>query len=366
MWNAAASAKAYRAPWHRRLASAAATLALALALLTSAEAIAQVAVAKPPQALQDTGLYADFATLQVDPKYLQFSPQYPLWTDGATKRRWISLPPGTAIDGSDPDAWMFPVGTRIWKEFSFAGHRVETRYLERQADGQWLYAAYAWSADGREAQLAPERGKRGAYPLPGGRSHTIPGVSDCKACHQGGRSEVLGFSALQLSPDRDPDAPHAEPLAGVDLNDLVAKGLLVGHPKSLQEKPPRIIAGSPTERAALGYLHGNCGHCHNDKGSLRNVGLFLRHVSEAAVQPAIATTIGHPVKKPAPGQTPDAVLRIEPGDPDRSGLVQRAASRYPALQMPPMGTELIDEKAVALLRRWAAESDVFSQGLNQP
>jgi hypothetical protein len=345
---------------------AAATLALALALLTSAEAIAQVAAAKPPEALQDTGLYADFATLQVDPKHLQFSPQYPLWTDGATKHRWISLPPGTAIDGSDPDAWIFPIGTRIWKEFSFGAHRVETRYLERQADGQWLYAAYAWSADGREAQLTSERGKRGAYPLPGGRSHTIPGVSDCKACHQGGRSEVLGFSALQLSPDRDPAAPHAEPLAGVHLNDLIEKGLLLGYPKSLQEKPPRIIAGSPTERAALGYLHGNCGHCHNDKGSLQNVGLFLRHVSEAAVQPALATTIGHPVKKPAPGQTPDAVLRIEPGHPDRSGLVQRAASRYPALQMPPMGTELIDEKAVALLRRWAAEADVFSQGLNQP
>ena len=70
--------------------------------------------------------------------------------------------------------------------------------MERQADGQWLYAAYAWSADGRSAQLVPANGKRGAYPLGGGRSHTIPGVNDCKACHQGGRSEVLGFGLIQL------------------------------------------------------------------------------------------------------------------------------------------------------------------------
>ena len=49
------------------------------------------------------------------------------------KRRWISLPPGSAIDASDPDAWAFPVGTRLWKEFSFGGQRVETRYMERQA-----------------------------------------------------------------------------------------------------------------------------------------------------------------------------------------------------------------------------------------
>ena len=63
---------------------------------------------KPPQTLQETGLYVDFATLHVDPDHLAFAPQYPLWTDGAAKRRWISLPPGTAIDASDPDAWVFP------------------------------------------------------------------------------------------------------------------------------------------------------------------------------------------------------------------------------------------------------------------
>jgi hypothetical protein len=53
----------------------------------------------------------------------------------------------------------------------------------------------------------------------------------------------------------------------------------------------------------------------------------------------------------------DAVLRIERGHPERSGLLQRIASRYPALQMPPLGTELIDEDAVALLRSWVAEND---------
>lgn len=309
--------------------------------------------------LQDTGLYSDFPTLQVDPKHLAFSPQYPLWTDGAAKRRWISLPPDAPIDGSDPDAWNFPVGTRLWKEFSFGGQRVETRYLERQADGQWLYAAYAWSPDGREARLASERGKRGAYPLRDGRSHTIPGIGDCKACHQGGRTEVLGFSALQLSPDRDPDALHAEPrpLPGVDLDDILKKGLLTGFPKALRETPPRITATTATERAALGYLHGNCGHCHNEQGSLKNIGLFLRHVVGAAVRSAIASTIGHPVKKPAPGQSPDAAFRVEPGRPDRSVLMQRVASRYPALQMPPLGTELADEEALALLRRWIAEVD---------
>jgi hypothetical protein len=125
--------------------------AVAVLLVTSG------ATAPPttPQTLQETGLYADFAELRVDPGHLAFAPQYPLWTDGATKRRWISLPPGTAIDASDPDAWVFPAGTRLWKEFSFAGARVETRYLERKADGQWLYAAYVWSQDATRRRSRP-------------------------------------------------------------------------------------------------------------------------------------------------------------------------------------------------------------------
>jgi len=75
---------------------------VAVGLLASGEAVPQAI--KPPQTLPETGLYADFAALRVDPSHLAFAPQYPLWTDGATKRRWISLPSGTAIDASDPGA----------------------------------------------------------------------------------------------------------------------------------------------------------------------------------------------------------------------------------------------------------------------
>lgn len=310
---------------------------------------------RPPQRLEGTGLYSDFATLEVDAHHIAFSPQYPLWTDGAAKRRWICIPAGAVIDGSDAEAWVFPVGTRLWKEFSFNGRRMETRFMERGPDG-WTYAAYAWSEDGQDAALVSERGRRNAYPLGAGRSHTIPGVNDCKACHQGGRAEVLGFSALQLSPDRDPGALHAD--AGLlDIEDLIEKGVLVGVPE--ERRRPRIEATSAAERAALGYLHGNCGHCHNDHGSLKNIGLSLRHESGAAVPRAVASTVDQPVRKPAPGQSPEARRRVEPRHPERSGLVERIGSRYPALQMPPLGTELVDEEAVALIRRWVAERDVF-------
>ncbi len=337
-------------------------VAVAVALWAGAAVARKASPSRtPPPLLRDTGLYSDFSQRVVDPRHLEFSPQYPLWSDGAAKRRWISLPPGKAIDGSNPDAWVFPVGTRFWKEFSFGGRRVETRFIERQRDGSWLYATYAWNEDETEATLVSEKGKHGASPLPGGRWHFIPSVIDCKACHQGHPSQVLGFGALQLSPDRDPNAVHGEPMPapGVDLSYLVKNKLLKRFPKALLEKPPRISAPTPIERAALGYLHGNCGHCHNDVGSLQNLEFALRHVMSdppSAPERAIATAWGRKIRKEAPGQTPDAVLRVEPRHPERSLLMQRMSSRYAALQMPPVGTVILDEEAIALVSRWIAES----------
>ena len=77
----------------------------------------------PPATLRDTGLYSDWATKTIARDNLPFSPQYPLWSDGAKKSRWVRIPKGAYIDASNPDVWRFPVGTRLWKEFRFATPR---------------------------------------------------------------------------------------------------------------------------------------------------------------------------------------------------------------------------------------------------
>ena len=84
-----------------------------------------------PARLIDTGLYAAGHPGEIDPRNRPFAPQYPLWTDGATKRRWVYLPPGAPIDARDAAEWQFPAGTRFWKEFSFNGRKVETRMIWR-------------------------------------------------------------------------------------------------------------------------------------------------------------------------------------------------------------------------------------------
>ena len=154
------------------IASIAAALAVALGAACSARAAPEPA-RRPPPLLSQTGLYADAASGRVAADVLPYAPQYPLWSDGAVKRRWVRLPPGTAVDGSRPEGWVFPAGTRFWKEFSF-GRRVETRFLEKQADGSWTYASYIWGEDGRDAALAPERGVPGAAKF--GYLRTVPSV----------------------------------------------------------------------------------------------------------------------------------------------------------------------------------------------
>ncbi|MBX3703614.1 MAG: hypothetical protein KF822_07565 [Steroidobacteraceae bacterium] len=287
-----------------------------------------------------------------------FTPQYPLWSDGATKRRWISLPEGAAIDGSRPAAWEFPVGTKLRKEFSVGARRVETRTIEHLADGSWQFRAYVWNDAQDAATLAPAAGT--IVTLADGTRYRIPSQDDCRACHEGGAAPVLGFNALQLSPDRDPLAPHAEPPrpGDLDLRALAASGKLAAFPRELIETPPRIVAPTPAGRAALGYLHANCGHCHADpKFTNGAVPVEL----QLAIDPTdprsaegVLQTLLTSESRYRPAGAADARL-IVPGNAQAGTLPARMRSRDPRIQMPPLGTAKPDLTAIALIARWIHE-----------
>ena len=292
-----------------------------------------------PTQLGETGLYLP-GTQIIAPGVLEYSPQYPLWSDAASKRRWFWLPPGTAIDVARPDRWEFPVGTKLWKEFSHDS-RVETRLIERLGDGSWRYASYVWNAAETEARLAPAAGMFvEAAGAPDGR-YTLPAEDDCRACHEAAPVPVLGISALQLSPDRDPLAPHAEPLppGAVDLGTLAALGSIVNLPAAWLDTPPR----------ALGYLHANCGHCHNDAGPLALLDLSLAQTARSG---DVDRTYASLLDRDSDLRLPGADRRVVAGDPMASVLWRRMRSRHPIAQMPPLGTVTIDAAGVALIEQW--------------
>lgn len=314
-----------------------------------------MAAAALPEWLGQTGLYRA-GTYAIADNVIAFSPQYPLWADGATKNRWLFLPPGTAIDASQPDRFEFPPGTRLWKEFRFAGP-VETRMIERLADGSWRYAVYAWDSAAGDARLAPADGLRGVSvaEAPGGR-YDIPSQDDCRACHEGAAVPVLGFSALQLSPDRDPLAPHAETPGDEhgSLAGFVARGVITGLPGPMLSDPPRIEASSPVERAALGYLHANRGHCHNASGPMLLVDMLLSHTSATGSQAVLDSLLDQPGDKTVFGFD----RRVVRGNAGASTLALRMRSRSPILQMPPLGSRVADQAGIALVEAWIQQLSV--------
>lgn len=284
--------------------------------------------------LSDTGLYADIATDTIASDVLAFEPAYPLWTDGATKRRFLYLPPNTTIDTSDMDHWLFPVGTKAWKEFTRDGVRVETRLLEKTAAG-WQTFAYVWNVERTEAVVT-------LSPLSNavGTQHDVPSRGQCFECHSGQPDMLLGVSAIQLSHDR----------SGLTLTQLITDNRL-----SVPPAGPFVLPGDALDQETLGMLHANCGHCHTPDGSgatfARGLELWLTVDSLSAVS---ATTIYR--------TTVDVDLtwftrigfakRIVPAASTQSALWFRMGSRGDATQMPPIGTEEVDIASVDRLGQW--------------
>jgi hypothetical protein len=335
---------------------------LAVAVLLSVAAAvsaSHIPAAAPPRLLSETGLYAGKVTTTVDPRNRPFSPQYPLWSDGAQKSRWMRLPEGTTIDARSIDRWDFPAGTRFWKEFSFGGRKAETRFLRKNGDGSWTFASYAWNEDQTDAILAPEDGLPDLAEIAPGKRHSIPAISDCRACHvpsEGApRTEILGFSALQLSTDRDPGAPHAEPLADdmMTLETLVEENVFEPARPELAAVPPRIQTADARTRSVLGYLSTNCGSCHNEESSIANLGLLLKaSVAPSHSRAAAPKSLYGSTSKWQIPHAQGASNFVTPGSPDLSAILVRMKSRRPSTQMPPLGTVLHDKEAIALVTDW--------------
>jgi mono/diheme cytochrome c family protein len=275
--------------------------------------------------LSELGLYADVENKHVAPDFVAFEPSFPLYADGAEKRRWLRLPPGERVDASDPDHLGFPRGTLIFKEFSRAGRRLETRVLARTGPGAGdvFMAAFVWDDDESDARLA-----RDGAPNVRGTSHDVPSYARCSSCHGGEPGRVLGISAVQTP-------KLASELSGAPLSTIAT--------------PP----GDETERAALGYLHANCGHCHNPNGSARpdtdlDLRLSIRNQTPRDTG-AYRTALGRELTSfRAPGYR----VRVAPGEPERSALVHRMRELGAPTHMPPLGAETADSAGLVLVARW--------------
>lgn len=276
--------------------------------------------------LSQAGLYRDIAAKDVAPDLIEFEPSYKLWSDGADKKRWLRLPPGTKIDTSDMDHWVFPIGTMLFKEFKRQGKLLETRLVARLGPepDDYFMGAFEWNDDESDAVFVRD-GDNDVRET----DHDIPAVKKCFTCHNGERGRVLGYSAVQ------------QPEAKAPLSDPPAD--------------PYLVPGDGIAREALGYLHANCGNCHNAHGTSRtDTNLTLRlEVTEHAVEETGIYQTGFRIDLDRWLHNGFDV-RIAPGDPDRSAVLARMKTRTKDDAMPPFASEQVDPGGVELVRKWIA------------
>jgi hypothetical protein len=287
-----------------------------------------------PMRLSETGLYADFGARTLAPGVIEFAPRYPLWSDGAEKRRFLLLPPGSKIDTRAMDYWSFPVGTKAWKQFTRDGKVVETRLLWKGKEGKdgWWEIAYAWDGAGADATAVPD-GVDNALGTP----HHVPSQLECFRCHGGVTDVLIGVSAIQLS-----RAGGQGPLT------TLANAGWLSDPPPAEFDPP----GQGSVQDTLGYLHGNCGHCHNQEAIFLNLKNLRMRLLTTFKTPEETDTYTTSIHLKTFHEYPAGVwIAVEPGQPTKSQLYMRMATRDD-FQMPPVCTRVVDDVAVKLVGDW--------------
>jgi uncharacterized repeat protein (TIGR03806 family) len=311
-----------------------------------------------PSRLSQTGVFASLADLRPNPGIIPYDVNVPLWSDGASKRRWIALPPGSRIDFAASGEWRFPAGTVFVKHFELAAddtepmakRRLETRLLVVDGTGNGYGVTYKWRPDNQDADLLTDSlSERIAIKtVAGTRTQTwyYPSRTDCLSCHTSSARFVLGVKTRQLN------GPYKYPETGVADNQLRTWNYMgmfrapidesrIAHFSRLAALPDST---APLEHRARSYLDANCAHCHRPGNTLRATfdARFDTPLAEQGMVGAATVSDSLGVLNPRV---------IAPGDVAHSMLYQRI-QRSDNYQMPPLARNRRDDEALAVLAAW--------------
>jgi uncharacterized repeat protein (TIGR03806 family) len=313
-----------------------------------------------PALLSQVGIFSNTPGMTPVTALIPYTPNTPLWSDGALKTRYFAVPnnggtitPDEQIGFAPTGSWSFPAGTVFVKTFELntdttnpnVKRRLETRLLVRDINGQVYGVTYKWRADNSDADL-----------LPGSLNEDIlitnatgvttqtwyyPSRSDCLTCHTPVANYVLGVSTRQLNGN------ETYPSTGVtdnQLRTLNRLGLLnPAFDEQIITNLARMAAltnlSASLETRARSYLDANCVQCHQPGG----IGptFDARFDTPLASQNIING-----------GLDSDGFAMVVPKDIWRSEIHQRMDTTNNTIKMPPLARNLIDTNAVQVLTDW--------------
>ena len=313
-----------------------------------------------PALLSQTGVFGDTPSMTPVAGLIPYLPNVPLWSDGAAKTRYMSVPnaggattPDKQITFAPTGSWTFPAGTVFVKTFqlntdtsnSNVLRRLETRLLVRDINGAVYGVTYKWRPDNSDADLlSSSLYEDVAITNASGvstQSWYYPSPADCLSCHTPVANYVLGLSTRQLN------GSQTYPSSGVTDNQIRTLNRLGMFNPAFDESNvtnfEKLSAlgntGAPLVDRARSYLDANCAQCHQPGGP--GTIFDARFDTPLANQNLING-----------GLDGNGLAAIVPKDIWRSKIHQRMDTTNNVLRMPPIARQLIDSNAVSVMEDW--------------
>lgn len=324
-----------------------------------------------PRKLSETGLFADTAKLIPEKGLIPYSVNSELWSDGATKERFLAIPGAAQVEYETQTypqpapgsvaGWRFPNGTVTVKHFFLETEpgkkrRLETRIFvvsvlggtEEYGDQVWNGYTYIWNDAQTDAELADENGVDREFTVKtatGERKQKwhFPSRAECNLCHTVTAKYALGVNTAQMNRDHNYNGVIANQLATLDHIGLFTKKLPAAPEKLAKLVDYKDEKASVDDRARA-YLHANCSHCHRKWGG-GNAEFQLLATLPVKELGVIDT-------KPGQGSFDLKDPRIlVPGDPARSMIYHRMTLTGLG-RMPHIASNVVDDPAVKLVHDW--------------
>jgi len=286
------------------------------------------------QKLSDTGCMESNNPVQAIQSAIPYSVNSPLWTDGATKQRWIAIPNNTQIKIRKDGRWIFPTGSVLIKNFYLDNQSIETRLLVHHTNGNWAGYSYEWNDEGTQAFLLDDvklkdiKGQTWVYPSP----------AQCLECHNEPSHFALGTQTIQMN------RLHSYTQQASQMGTLFHTGVLEHNKLAMQQPvmPEPSDSSVSIEQRARAYLHANCAHCHRPENNPATPHNYLFNASLADLCREVEYYDSSNVAKK---------YLLVAGYPEYS-LIYLRMNRRDELSMPPLGTTVLDLEGLALIEQW--------------
>lgn len=312
-----------------------------------------------PRKLSDTGAFTNLAMLAPAPGVVAYRINTEAWHDYAEAERVVGVPGDTAIATAGGPAniaggtWNFPANTVFAKTLTLELQRGQTasrRHVETQLlhfDGQgWNAYTYRWNSAQTDADLVAAEGANETFTVrdpaaPGGQREVpwrFASRAECLRCHNAWAGDTLSFSWAQLNtPGTVSELGRLEQLGVLQVKDA---------PRPIPQLANPYDATLALDDRARSWLQMNCAPCHRNGAGGGVPAWFNRELSLEATR-AYDT-------RPIRGDFGIVGARvIAPADPFRSTLFYRISTEGSG-RMPHIGSRLVDERGVALMRDWIA------------